>query len=119
MGERVLRAYAVALRQWKEGGDGVLPLRNHADSQGGGAMGEAIAPCEVARLGKLREDGMVSLSGKRMTGGENQSLTLIAKGFDRMLVCRLVGGIQPEDETDYGGEPDCQQHHSKCLGAFA
>ena len=33
----------------ERGGDGLLPPRNHADSQGGGAMGEAIAPCEVAR----------------------------------------------------------------------
>ena len=39
----------------------LLPPRNHADSQGGGAMGEAIAPCEVARLGKkLRERGFRS-----------------------------------------------------------
>ena len=45
MGERALRAYAVAWRQWKEGG--ITPAAQPCGFAGGGAMGEAKRPAKL------------------------------------------------------------------------
>ena len=104
-----MRAYLVAWRQWKEG-EVELPPRNFSYSQGGGAMGEAMRPAKEHVL--LRRLPRFSAEQVRREA-EDQSSALIAERLDRVLVRRLVGGIQPEDEADGGGEPDREQHNAQ------
>ena len=77
---------------------------------GGGAMGEAMRPAkEHVMLRRLPRVPAEQVGRK----AEDQSSALVAERLDRVLVRRLVGGIQPEDEADGGGEPDREQHNAQ------
>ena len=69
--------------------------------------GRGDAPCEVARLGNwgIYLQYLDFACAIAANAALALALTLIAKGFDRVLVGRLVGRIQPEDEADGGGKP--------------
>ena len=108
MGERVLRAYAVALRQWKEGG---MDYSRHATMR----IRREEAPWERRlRPAKLHAKKTSGSNGVWFAAkGCDPGLALITKGFNRVFVGRFVRGIQPEDQTDRRGKTNRKQHHAK------
>lgn len=78
-------------------------------------MGEAMRPAKLHawKRGKLLFAYIIRPFANYRSAAARSALTLITEGFDRMLIGRLVGRIETEDQPDGGGESHREQHHAQ------